>query len=142
MGGGQFLGRHIIAELYGCDRKVLNDAQKMKRILLEAAQKSNSSIVDCVVKQFEPQGVSGVVIIAESHIAIHTWPEYGYAAVDVYTCGDDTNPEVAVQHIIDSVKAKNTFIFKMQRGFLGNIKKKEGGKIEKGDTTGQIQVLF
>ncbi len=114
-----FLGRHVIAELHGCDPDLLDDAEFITNILLKAAHDTRVTVVDYVVRKFEPQGVSAVVIISESHITIHTWPELRYAALDFYTCGDE-DPENAVRQIADSLRTKNLTIFKANRG---NVKK-------------------
>ncbi|RLE77104.1 MAG: adenosylmethionine decarboxylase, partial [Thermoprotei archaeon] len=89
---GVGLGKHIIAELFECDSDILDNVNVIKESLLEAATTSNSAVINYSFHRFKPYGVSGYVLIAESHISIHTWPEYGYAAVDVFTCGDKTNP--------------------------------------------------
>src|ERR1700754_4035838 len=87
-------GKHLLVEYKGCLPAVLNDVGRVKLLMEEAARAANASIVTSVFQPFEPQGVSGVVVISESHLSIHTWPEYGYAAVDFYTCGT-TNPRAA-----------------------------------------------
>src|SRR5690625_2794936 len=84
----QALGRQILVEFYDCDRDVLNSEQRIREILLEGVRLSRATIVSDTFHTFSPHGVSGAVVIAESHVAIHTWPEYGYAAVDIFTCGD------------------------------------------------------
>jgi S-adenosylmethionine decarboxylase len=85
----QALGRHLLIELYSCDRGRLDDLDGVEEALKEAARRAGATIVETVFHRFQPHGVSGVVVIAESHLAIHTWPEYGYAAVDFFTCGAD-----------------------------------------------------
>jgi len=82
------LGRHILAEFYGCSFDRLNDPQLLERSALEAVETSGATYVSHHIKTFEPQGVSGVVVIAESHLSFHTWPEHGYVAIDYFTCGD------------------------------------------------------
>ena len=79
------LGRHILAEFYECDTDILNDAQRIENYMKRAALECGATIVSSTFQTFNPHGVSGVIVIAESHLAIHTWPEYGYAAVDVFT---------------------------------------------------------
>ena len=80
----QSLGRHVLAELYGCRFEVLNDIDKVQDIMVNAALEAGAEVREMVFHKFSPQGVSGVVVISESHLAIHTWPELGYAAVDVF----------------------------------------------------------
>ena len=81
------LGRHVLAEFYGCSPDILNDTVRIEQIMVNAALEAGAEIREVVFHEFTPQGVSGVVVISESHLAIHTWPELGYAAVDVFTCG-------------------------------------------------------
>jgi S-adenosylmethionine decarboxylase proenzyme len=75
-------------EYHGCDRAILNDKARIESLMREAAEAAKARVVGSVFQTFTPQGVSGVVVIEESHLSIHTWPETGYAAVDCYTCGD------------------------------------------------------
>lgn len=112
------LGRHLLLELKDCDRDILNDLGSLKCILLAAAREAGASVVGMSFHQFEPQGVSGVVAIAESHLFIHTWPEYGYAAFDVFTCGDNVQPEKAAQLIVKELKAKTHSRLELKRGVL------------------------
>jgi S-adenosylmethionine decarboxylase proenzyme len=82
------LARHLLLEFFGCDPRVLNDIERVRSILREAAEAGSARVVAEVFHPFSPHGVTGVVVIEESHLSIHTWPESGYAAVDFYTCGD------------------------------------------------------
>jgi S-adenosylmethionine decarboxylase len=82
------LGRHLLAEFTGCDAASLADLQGVTRAMLQAAEASGATIVTHSFHHFSPHGVSGAVIIAESHLAIHTWPEHGFAAVDFFSCGN------------------------------------------------------
>ena len=79
------LGRHLLLELFDCDTDAINNVEGVKGALIEAAKRAQATIVDVVFHEFNPFGVSGVVVIAESHLSIHTWPEYRYAAVDIFT---------------------------------------------------------
>ncbi len=112
------LGKHLLLELKDCDREVLNDLGFLKGILLAAASEAGATILGESFHQFNPQGVSGVVIIAESHLLIHTWPECGYAAVDIFTCGNSVQPEKAAQKLIRELGAKSHSILEIQRGIL------------------------
>jgi S-adenosylmethionine decarboxylase len=118
------LGTHLLAELKACNAKLLNDVKKVEMIMVEAAKTANATIVDVHFHKFSPFGISGVVVIAESHLAIHTWPEYGYAAVDVFTCGDVLKPEVAIEFLIEKFQCKQPSIMEVRRGILskGNVK--------------------
>ena len=88
----QGLGRHVLAEVYGCGFDILNDLDGIREILVSAALSAGAEVLETTFHRFSPQGISGVVVISESHLAIHTWPEYGYAAVDVFTCGEEVTP--------------------------------------------------
>lgn len=111
----QPLGVHYLLELRGCNPTVINDLPEVRRILLEAARKANATIIDSRFHQFSPQGVSGVVIVGESHLSIHTWPEYGYASADIYTCGH-TDPMRAAAYIVEALQAKSAFCLIIGRG--------------------------
>ena len=92
------LGNHILVEFMNCDPHVMNDVAAIERDMVGAARKAEATVINSTFHHFSPYGVSGVVVIQESHLAIHTWPEYGYAAVDVFTCGD-MNAWIAFDHL-------------------------------------------
>lgn len=119
------LGKHVLVELYDCDSKLLNDISFIKETMLAAAKKSGATVLGESFHQFSPQGVSGVIIIAESHLTIHTWPEHGYAGADIFTCGTRVKPEKAAEVIIARLKPVTHSIVKMDRG---NIKCKQKAK--------------
>jgi len=112
------LGRHLLLDLKDCDKEVLNDLDFLKECLHQAAIQSGATVVGESFYQFSPRVVSGVVNIAESHISIHTWPEYSYAAVDVFTCGDDVKPEEAAKLIIQQLQSKNHSSIELRRGMI------------------------
>jgi S-adenosylmethionine decarboxylase len=112
------LGRHLMVELYNCDSKILNDVHKVETIMVDAAKHAHARIVDVVFHTFNPHGISGVIVIAESHLAIHTWPEYGYASIDIYTCGTEINPWRAYNYMVRKFKAKSMTAVEMKRGML------------------------
>jgi len=114
------LGRHILAEFYNCDRAILNSVEKIELYMKRAAIECEATIVNSVFHTFNPHGVSGVVVIAESHLAIHTWPEYGYAAVDVFTCGDMVDPWVATEALKEYLQADSIKTVELKRGELKN----------------------
>ncbi len=91
---------------------------------MSAAKQAKATIIDFSFHEFSPYGISGMVVIAESHLSIHTWPEYGYAAVDIFTCGDVIKPEVAADYLIKRFESKSPSIVEMKRGIIshGNIK--------------------
>jgi len=116
--GDKFLapvGTHCILELYDCPALLLNDALFIRAALREAAHQARSTLLSETIHQFEPQGVTALALLAESHISIHTWPEAGYAAVDVFTCGEHTDPEKACEYLIHSLRASWHSLQKLQR---------------------------
>jgi S-adenosylmethionine decarboxylase len=112
------LGRHVLAELYGCAFETLNDPEKVKGFMIDAALVAGAEIRESVFHKFSPQGVSGVVVISESHLAIHTWPELGYAALDVFTCGERVDPWDACKYLVDKFKAEHITATEMRRGII------------------------
>ena len=113
------LGKHLLLELRNCDEEVLNDLSFLKSVLLAAADKAGATVLGESFHRFNPHGISGVVIIAESHLFIHTWPEYGYAAADIFTCGNSVEPEKAAEILVRKLGAKDHSIIEIQRGPLG-----------------------
>ena len=91
------VGKHCILELYGCDQTKLNDEAFMRTIVTSASKVAGATLLNMITHKFEPQGVTGLALLAESHISVHTWPESRYAAIDVFTCGKQTIPEKACQ---------------------------------------------
>lgn len=116
------LGTHLLLELRDCNPKTLSDLQFVTDAMKNAALEAKATIVEVAFHEFSPFGISGMVVIAESHLAIHTWPEYGYAAVDVFTCGDLIKPQVAAKFLIEQFQSKNPSIVEMKRGVLGHEK--------------------
>ncbi|OGL16570.1 MAG: S-adenosylmethionine decarboxylase proenzyme [Candidatus Rokubacteria bacterium RIFCSPLOWO2_12_FULL_69_21] len=112
----QALGRHMLLELFDCDAQVINSLETVKGALVEAAKRAQATIVDVVFHEFNPFGISGVVVIAESHLSIHTWPEYRYAAVDIFSCGDVLKPDVAADYLVEQFGAERASIVELQRG--------------------------
>jgi S-adenosylmethionine decarboxylase len=112
-------GRHFVCELSGCDPNLLVDVESIRTILVDAARVAKAEVRESVFHQFYPQGkagVSGVVVLSESHISIHTWPESGYAAIDIYTCGLQTMPRLACEYVAERLRASKTFISSIERG--------------------------
>ncbi|WP_343759952.1 adenosylmethionine decarboxylase [Clostridium oceanicum] len=116
------LGRHILVEFYNCDKKILNNNDLIEKYMNEAAIKSNATIVQSCFHTFNPWGVSGAVIIQESHLTIHTWPEYGYASVDLFTCGDSVDPWIAFEYLEKNLKAERSESTEVARGIVDKIK--------------------
>lgn len=112
------LGRHLLAEFYDCNSNILNNVQLIEDAMTEAAIACGATVVTKNFHHFSPYGVSGVVVIAESHLAIHTWPEYGYAAVDLFTCGDTCDPKVACEYLREKLGAESVFRSELKRGLM------------------------
>ncbi len=112
------LGKHLIVELYGCSSELLNNLVQVEKILIEAVELSNATIVQPVFHHFSPHGISGVVVIAESHFSIHTWPEYGYCALDIFTCGDQIDADVSLQFLKKEFQANHMSVMEIKRGTL------------------------
>ena len=113
-----YLGRHILAEFFGCNPNVLNNVELIQEKMTQAAVECGATVVQTCFHMFNPYGVSGVVIISESHLAIHTWPELGYAAVDLFTCGEACDPMVAYKFLKKLFNAKNTSYTQLNRGIM------------------------
>jgi S-adenosylmethionine decarboxylase proenzyme len=115
-----YLGRHLLAEFYKCSREILNDENIISEIMTTAVEVSNATIIKPFFHKFSPHGVSGIIVIAESHLAIHTWPEYGYAAVDLFSCGD-FDFTGALKYIRDNLNAGHCSIVSVKRGIDVNL---------------------
>lgn len=120
------LGRHMLLELRECDKPVLDDLKYLENALVSAAKEAGATVIDQSFHQFAPQGVSGVVLIAESHISLHTWPEHAYAAVDIFTCGTTVKIEVAADALIRKLGSKDPSILEVKRGILVQERKLVG----------------
>jgi len=99
----------------------LDDLPYIRSALLEAAEKTGATIIGQSFHQFSPQGVTGVIAIAESHLCIHTWPEFGYAAVDIFTCGEGFKPREAAKMVVESLESKDHSIMEIERGVLPEL---------------------
>lgn len=109
----------MLLELKDCDPRLLNDLPYIRQELLNAAQRVGAHVVGESFHQFTPQGVTGILSIAESHISIHTWPEFGYAAADIFTCGDQTMPDRATESIIEALRCRDPQVTQIRRGLNG-----------------------
>ena len=112
------LGRHILVEFFGCSADILNDVPLIESSMVGAATDAGATVISSMFHHFSPFGVSGVVVIQESHLAIHTWPEYRYAAVDLFTCGDTVNPWISFDKLKGAFKADYGSALEMNRGQL------------------------
>jgi S-adenosylmethionine decarboxylase len=120
------MGRHVISELWGCNTEKLNDMKFIEETFVDAALRSGAEIREVAFHKFAPHGVSGVVIISESHLTIHSFPEHGYASIDVYTCGDRIDPNVAANYIAEALEADTRENVELPRGMgpiqVNNVK--------------------
>ena len=112
----QRIGRHLILELWGCDSDSINSIETIERAITETIEACGATLLDLRVYPFTPQGVTGVAILSESHFMIHTWPEHGYAAVDVFTCGTTVDPWKATLYLENELEAKKVEINSLLRG--------------------------
>ncbi len=117
------LGRHLVVEYFECNPELINDVPYIERAMVEAAEEAGATIINSTFHHFSPFGVSGVVVIQESHLAIHTWPEYGYASVDIYTCGEPVDPWRAFQYLKEKFASKHSSVIEMLRGQPSQLKK-------------------
>ena len=116
--GMQALGRHLLCEYHGCDRESLNRPELIRAEMLAAVTRSGATPIQDFVHTFTPHGVTGIIVIAESHFAIHTWPEYGFAAVDLFTCGDSVDPYVAFEYLSKALRASSHSMVELRRGLM------------------------
>lgn len=116
--GTKVLGRHVHLDLYECTAGLLVVPADSERFLNEAARQMNATIVGSHFHAFNPHGVSGVVVIAESHLTIHTWPEHAYAAVDIFSCGE-LDLDAGVAYLVEAFGAKRKVLAAFDRGFVG-----------------------
>lgn len=111
----EHLGRHVIIELWGCS-DAINDAERVKTAMLNAVTAAKATLLNIYVHTFSPQGVTGVAVLSESHLSIHTWPEHGYVAADVFTCGETTQPRAAAEVLRDAFDATHVDLKELTRG--------------------------
>ena len=98
--------KHLLLELYRCNYEKLNDESFLRCTLNRAAKLANATVLNLISNKFEPQGVTAIALLAESHISIHTWPESNYSAIDIFTCGQNMLPELASKYLIEALKAE------------------------------------
>ncbi len=115
------LGLHILMELSDCSQEKLNDLTGLELTLNKAAEISGATIIKSVFHQFSPQGVTGVVVVAESHLAIHTWPEFGYAAIDFFTCNHNMDYEKAYHYLVQELSSKEHSYQTVKRGMINQM---------------------
>lgn len=121
------LSRHLLIELLGCDRYILDDLKGVEMALLCAVSGCGATVLKSAFHKFSPQGVSGMVLIAESHFSVHTWPEYNYAACDIFTCGTKVNTEKAMESLKEGLKASETKVVEIKRGEFIPLRAEKAG---------------
>jgi S-adenosylmethionine decarboxylase len=109
-------GRHVLADVWGVDFNKINDIEFLKEHMYEAAEKSGATILAMNYEVFIPHGVTILILLSESHLSIHTYPEKGFAAIDGYTCGEDVDPEVAVDYLLSILEPERIYSSKIIRG--------------------------
>ena len=112
------LGKQAIVEFYNCNQEKLNNSDFLEESLNNAARQAQATVVKSVFHKFSPHGVTGVIVIAESHLSIHTWPEYNYAAVDIFTCGEQIENQTALEIIKKALDSKFHSVVELKRGIL------------------------
>ena len=112
------LGTHLLLDLKGCNVERLNDLHFIKQAMIGAADEAGATIVGQSFHQFDPVGVTGIISIAESHLCIHTWPEHGYAAADIFTCGTSFEPHLAADILIDKLQSRDPSTTLLERGTI------------------------
>lgn len=113
-------GRHVAVDTWGVDFEVLNNAELLQAHLVEAAESCGATVLSVQSKQFEPQGATVLVLLSESHLSIHTYPERGFAAIDCYTCGETVDPQLAIDYLVSVLKPEKMYVKKLIRG-LGEL---------------------
>ena len=101
-----YKSKHFLLELYRCDFEKLNDESFLRCTLNNAAKLANATVLNLISNKFEPQGVTAIALLAESHLSIHTWPESNYSAVDIFTCGKNMNPNISCKYLIKALMAE------------------------------------
>lgn len=110
------IGTHTILEMYDCPAEVIDDLELVRQAVRDAARAARSTLLHESAHSFEPQGVTALGLLAESHISVHTWPELGYAAADVFTCGEHARPHDACESLVRSLRAGRHEIKELARG--------------------------
>ena len=117
-------GRHVAVDTWGVQFDLLNNADLLQTHMVEAAEACGATVLSVQAKQFEPQGATVLVLLSESHLSIHTYPEKGFAAIDCYTCGETVDPQAAIDYLVEVLKPERTYAKKLVRG-LGEMQVEE-----------------
>jgi S-adenosylmethionine decarboxylase len=114
------IGKHLTVDMYGCSFDSLDNLEYVRAAMLTAVREANMTLLDFTYHKFQPQGLTALALLAESHMSIHTYPELGYAAVDVFTCGDHSRPDKAVAILRQFLKPEKTKVTNIRRGDFGS----------------------
>ena len=109
-------GRHLLLEMWDCNREILEDAEKITQIMCDAAGNAGATVVKSIHHEFNPPGITAVAILSESHISVHTWPIEGYVAVDIFTCGTVADPQLAIKGLLEAFEPKDYTSIEIKRG--------------------------
>ena len=112
-------GEHYLVDFSGCDPAKISNVEEVRRVFLQAAEESKARIVGELFHQFDPVGVSGVLLIEESHFSVHTWPENAFVGVDIFTCGEEMEAPVAIESLRQAFDAEDVVVKILVRGQLG-----------------------
>jgi S-adenosylmethionine decarboxylase len=135
----EHLGKHLIIECWGCNDGI-NDAELMRTAMIEAVQAAHATLLDIYVHTFSPHGVTGVAVLSESHLSVHSWPEYGYLAADVFTCGETTDPMAAVDILRQYFQPTLVELQDLSRG-ISPLAEKRPKRHNWSRLTGQLQPM-
>lgn len=109
-------GRHLLVEMWDCNREILNNAEKITQLMCDAANDAGATVVKSICHEFNPPGITAVAILSESHISVHTWPVEGYVAVDIFTCGTVADPQLAIKVLLEGFEPKEHTSVEIKRG--------------------------
>ena len=136
------LGKHLLVELYGCAAELLNDVAYIEEVMVRAAKEAGATVINTSFHHFSPYGVSGVVVIQESHLAIHSWPEHGFAAIDLFTCGPNLDPWISYESLKTSLQASHGDTREIERGTVDATKASMSPSSPGQDTTQTRNIWF
>ncbi len=109
-------GRHLLLEMWDCNREILEDSGQITQIMCDAAGNAGATVVKSIHHEFNPPGITAVAILSESHISVHTWPIEGYVAVDIFTCGTVADPQLAIKGLLEAFEPKDHTSIEIKRG--------------------------
>jgi S-adenosylmethionine decarboxylase proenzyme len=126
---GEPIGKHIIAEFYGCDSSVLDNQSFIEKTMIEAANNCGATVLNLYSHRFEPYGLTTVIVLSESHFSYHNYVEYQYAAVDIFTCGNSADPQIALDYLQKALNPPHMKVSEIKRGCIIEAKKYMEAKV-------------